>query len=161
MKTEIRRARPEDAHAIHIAHMKSIQEVCSRDHSEEEIRAWGGRDFVEEQRLNAINNQFVFVALCDDHIEGFLHFNIDIEKKSAYVFALYLTQKANGQGFGKKLVQILFDECALKDVKQIDLHSTLTAHEFYLKLGFVDSGPMTTVQVNNVQVRCTPMHKNC
>jgi hypothetical protein len=56
---EIRRAKPGDAKAIHEAHMKSIQEVCSKDHSFEEISAWGNRPYLEEQRQNSINNDLI------------------------------------------------------------------------------------------------------
>ncbi|MDD4974118.1 MAG: hypothetical protein PHY93_07185 [Bacteriovorax sp.] len=40
MKYIIRKAEPKDAFGIYTAHMKSIQEVCSRDHSSEEVDAW-------------------------------------------------------------------------------------------------------------------------
>ena len=52
----IRRALPEDVFGIHEAHMKSIQELCSKDYTEAEIKAWGHRPYNEEHRLFAITN---------------------------------------------------------------------------------------------------------
>jgi GNAT superfamily N-acetyltransferase len=156
-KINIRKAIQEDAFGIHEAHMKSIREVCSQDHSAEEIQAWGGRAFNEAQRVAAILNQNVYVVLFGEKIEGFLHFNIHENKTEAYIFGLYLTKKACGHGLGKALMKILFEECQKNKVQKIELHSTLTAHDFYLKSGFKDSSAMTTVLINQVPVRCIPM----
>lgn len=155
MNFTIRKADSKDAFGIHSAHILSIQEVCSRDHSSEEVAAWGHRPFIKEQRLKAINEQIVYVVIIDEVIEGFVHANID--NGAMYVFALYITNKALGLGIGRKMMDLLFLECQQQNVTEINLHSTITAHSFYLKLGFVDSAPMTTVIVNNAPVRCTPM----
>lgn len=63
--TIIRRARQADAKGIHDAHMRSIQVVCSRDHSSEEIRAWSGRPYREDQWRSAISNHSVCVVEAD------------------------------------------------------------------------------------------------
>jgi hypothetical protein len=39
---QIREAKPGDESLIHEAHMRSIREVCIKDHGEEEIHGWGG-----------------------------------------------------------------------------------------------------------------------
>lgn len=161
-KYKIRKAIPTDALGIHEAHMKSIQELCSCDHSEEEIKAWGHRPFSEARRLDAINNHFVFVVEMENQVEGFVEF-IFFEKekniKEVYLYALYLTKKATGCGLGRKLVNIIFEECKKNNLKRLSLSSTITAHSFYQKMGFVDTGPMTTVLFNQTPVRCIPMEK--
>lgn len=160
----IRKARPTDALGIHLAHMKSIQEVCSLDHSVDEVSAWGNRPYDEESRVKAITEECVFVVEKENQIQGYAHFHflIDAEIKSpkeVYIVALYLTKETIGHGIGKKLVEIIIDECKKMNVKKMSLHSTITAHPFYEKLGFLDTAPMTTVVVNHVPVRCTPMEK--
>lgn len=156
----IRKATPADALKIHEAHMRSIQEVCSIDHSENEIKAWGYRPFYEDQRIHAINEQFVYVVEIEDQIEGFLHFNILENKTDAYIYGLYLTKKSNGFGLGTKMMNIVFDKCEQNNIHKINLHSTITAHNFYLKMGFADTAPMTTVLINQTPIRCIPMSKN-
>ena len=155
----IRKAIHSDALSIHAAHMKSIQEVCSSDHSIEEISAWGNRPFNKEQRIHAINNHFVYVVELENKIEGFLHFSILENRKESYVFGLYLTKEVNGIGIGKELVNIMFDELKRNEIQNINLHSSITAHPFYLKLGFIDSSLMTTVTINQTPIRCIPMEK--
>ena len=39
----IRLARPGEEAQIHEAHMRSIREICIKDHGEEEVRGWGNR----------------------------------------------------------------------------------------------------------------------
>jgi putative acetyltransferase len=158
---EIRRAVPEDAFAIHQAHMKSIREICSKDHSPEEVSVWGNRLYKEEERQKSINNQFVSIVLIDNIVEGFIHFDFtDSSKNEIYIFALYLTLNAAGFGIGRKFIDIVFLECKNSGVKRVNLHSTITAHDFYQKMGFIDTAAMTTVEVAGQAVRCIPMGKN-
>lgn len=154
---KLRRALVEDAEAIHMAHMSSIKEVCSRDHSPEEISAWGNREFNREKREQHILDQFVYVAEMNGQIKGFMHYQIDQKKSLAYLSGLYLMSEICSKGIGERMLKILFKECIDLNLKEISLSSTLTAHHFYQRFGFVDAGPMTTVQINCVPVRCIPM----
>lgn len=159
-KVEIRRAVLDDAFAIHLAHMKSIREICSKDHSPEEVNVWGNRLYKEEERHASIKDQFVYVVLIENVIEGFIHFNFtDLSKNEIYIFALYLTLNAKSCGVGRKFIDIVFLECKNSSVKKVSLHSTITAHDFYQKMGFKDTAPMTTVAVAGQPVRCIPMAK--
>jgi hypothetical protein len=58
----IRLARPGDEAAVHAAHMRSIREVCVKDHGEEEIRGWGFRD-LGNRWVDAILRKEVWVSL--------------------------------------------------------------------------------------------------
>lgn len=159
MGIKIRKAELKDAEAIHLAHMLSIQEVCSKEHTEDEINVWGRRPFREEQRHNAILNNIVYVVELENSIEGFLHFNLLDNKKDAYVYGLYLTKKVQGRGVAKKLINILFEICFDNNIEKIDLSSTITAHKFYQKMGFIDNGLLGHVLFGQVKVRCYPMTK--
>lgn len=155
----IRKATPEDAKGIHEAHMLSIQAICSKDHSPEEIRAWGGRPFNESQRVYAIQNQHVWVIEIDNKIEGYGHLRIHDKDglKLAHVMGLYLTPKALGKKFGKSIFNLMLAEAKAQNVEKINLESTLTSHEFYKKLGFYDSGNQMTVEIASTPIRCIPM----
>ncbi len=159
LKPFIRKAKPEDAHGIHLAHMKSIQEVCSKDHTVDEINAWGKRPYKEDQRLNAINKDFVWVVEKDKCIEGFGHLGMyekDNQKK-AYIYGLYLTPDVLGFGLGNEIIKKMIETSASEGVKEITLESTLTAHDFYKSKGFEDSGDQKTVEINGQKIRCFPM----
>lgn len=152
----IRKAIPEDAYGIHLAHMKSIQEVCSKDHSIEEINAWGNRPYNEEQRLQAIKNELVWVAEYQDNIEGYGHlkFYEKNETQKGHVHGLYLSPKIIGLGCGKEILDKMVYEGIKAGISSITLESTLTAYRFYKEMGFHDLGGQKTLLINGQQVRC-------
>lgn len=138
--------------------MRSIQEICSKDHTPEEIRAWGHRPYSESQRINAIQNDHVWVV--DDHgsIEGYGHLTI-FEKdgvQQAYVMGLYLTSKVAGQSLGRKIMDLMMLKMKEAKVQKVILKSTLTARLFYRKLGFTETGPEKTVEIGGTPIRCYP-----
>ena len=139
----IRRALPEDAFGIHEAHMKSIQELCSKDYTEAEIKAWGHRPYNEEHRLFAITNHIVYVVAINDSIEGYAQLKFyndnDNDIKKAHVMGLYLTSRTSGKNLGTQSLQKLLAEAQKNGVQQVTLESTLTSKVFYLKNGiFLD-----------------------
>ena len=56
----IRKALPGEEKEIHEAHMRSIREVCVRDHGVEEIKGWGNRP-LENRWVDAIKTELVWV----------------------------------------------------------------------------------------------------
>lgn len=159
MSIVIRKAEIKDAEAIHHAHMSSIIEICSKDHTEEEINVLGRRPYKEEQRHNAILNNIVYVVELENCIEGFIHFEIFQDKKDVYVYGLYLTGKVQRLGVARKFINILFDKCKENNIETIKLSSTLTAHNFYQKMGFIDNGLLGHVLLGQIKVQCYPMTK--
>ena len=155
----IRRAKPEDAFGIHEAHMRSIREVCSKDHSLEEISGWGNRPYREDQRLNAIKNQFVWVVDNSGKIEGYGHLALNSEngRVRGHVMGLYLVPEAGGKGFGVAIAREMIAEAKRQNAYEINLESTLTAHSFYKKMGFADSGEQATIELGGSKIRYIPM----
>lgn len=155
----VRKAIPRDAESIHRAHMKSIQEICSKDHSPQEIQAWGHRPYRDDQRVGSIKNDLVWVVEDEGSIEGYGHLKI-FEKdglKRGHIFGLYLTPKVVGKCLGKAIVDLMMEEIKSTKVKQVSLEATITAQNFYRKAGFVDAGPETTVEISGTPIRCYPM----
>lgn len=159
VRSHIRRAKETDARGIHEAHMRSITEVCSKDHSPEEISGWGFRPFNEERRINAIKNDYVWVVENLGNIEGYGHLQIYQRDNTvrAHIHGLYLTATVINQGFGYKLFAEMLNAAKLAGARSIQLESTLTAHAFYQKLGFSDSASVQTVEIGGSKVRCYPM----
>jgi putative acetyltransferase len=155
----VRRAKPEDALGIHEAHMRSIREVCANDYSEDAIRGWGNRPYREDHRVNAINNQYVWVVDNDGKIEGFGHFMVipDNGRNRGHLMGLYLAPEANGKGLGGIIVREMLVEARKQSVFEINLESSLTAHSFYQKMGFKDSGVQAEMDVNGSKVAYIPM----
>lgn len=155
----VRRAKPEDAFGIHEAHMRSIREVCSKDHSQQEIQGWGNRPYREDQRVHAIKNQFVWVIDNSGKIEGYGHLSVisDNSQMRGHIMGLYLVPEANGKGLGTEVAKAMIVEAKKHNSTEINLESTLTAHSFYKKIGFVDSGELATIELGGSKIRYIPM----
>jgi hypothetical protein len=48
---------------------------------------------------------------------------------------------------------------SIRDVKEVTLESTITAHEFYRRLGFRDCGPVSWTEIAGYPVRYFPMKR--
>jgi dipeptidase E len=159
--TIIRRASLRDCEAIHHVHMASIQQICSKDYSAEEVQAWGHRDYDPKQRAADIANDAVWVVELEGKIEGFGHLRITNQRGEAqgYLAGLYFTSKVTGHGFGKAIVEMMVEKLKNEKVKILQLESTLTAQSFYEKLGFQQKGGGCTSLVRGVPIRCLRMEK--
>ncbi len=58
------------------------------------------------------------------------------------------------------LVDLMVEESMSANIGLITADSTLTAQNFYRKMGFTDSGPQTTHIVNGTPISCIPMKKD-
>lgn len=157
-ETIIRRATDEDMEGIHDAHMRSIREVCVKDHGEEEIRGWGYREFCNKW-ATSIKHHHVWVVELDNKIYGHAYIRIyeELAEKLAYIYGLYLTPEFIGKGLGKKLLTLMLKVASEEKVITIKLDSTITAHEFYKSFGFKDSRPVEKLKIGGIGVTCYPM----
>ena len=53
----------------------------------------------------------------------------------------YLVPEAQGHGLGLAMLSALEAEAIERNAAEHTLRSTMTAHPFYLRMGFVDAGP--------------------
>ena len=74
-----------------------------------------------------------------------------------YLGGLYLTPSILGRGWGQKLMDLTLNAALNAGVTQIVLQSTLTAHEFYLRRSFKDTGPLQWTEIAGYPVRNIPM----
>lgn len=80
-----------------------------------------------------------FVVLEKDGIKGMLWFDIDKDKNSVFIHAIYLDKSLRGQGLAKKLMEYLRNYCKKNNIKKIELNVTKdleNALKFYKKEGF-------------------------
>lgn len=158
-ETYVRRAIPKDAEAIHFAHMKSIQELCSKDYSPQQIQGWGNRPYREDQRVGSIKNSLIWVVEEKGVVEGYGHLKI-FEKegmKRGHILGLYLTPKVIGKSLAKAIVDLMMEELKAAKVEEVALEATVTARDFYRKAGFADAGPETMVEIGGISIQCYPM----
>jgi predicted N-acetyltransferase YhbS len=155
----IRLAIPGDDEFIHEAHMRSIREICIKDHGESEIRGWGYRA-LDNRWVKPINAGNVNVVEQNGKIYGFSYLRISAaenDKVQAHLHALYLTPEIVGRGFGLKLAQLMLNKAKNAGAKTITLQSSITAHGFYKRLGFQDAGTKQLIDIGGYPVSSFPM----
>ena len=154
----IREAKPGDEAAIHEAHMRSIREICIKDHGKDEIRGWGYRQ-LDDRWSEPISHGGIWVVEFYNRVNGvgFIRILNKNNETTAHLHALYLTPEVVGKGMALKLANLMLDMAKSKGAVKITLESSITAREFYKKLGFVDSEPMKKVDIGGYPVTCFPM----
>ena len=154
----IREAKPGDENAIHEAHMRSIREICVKDHGEDEVRGWGNRP-IGNRWTNAIKDGYVWVVENAGNIYGHGYVRIFQEngEKKAHIHGLYLTPEVLHQGFGFQLAGLMLEKARSSGAKFVTLESSITAHDFYKRAGFNDSGPRKRQEIGGSLVRGFPM----
>jgi GNAT superfamily N-acetyltransferase len=140
--------------------MRSIREVCVHEHGEDEIRGWGNRP-LGTRWVNSIQNENVWVVADGDAIYGLAYLSLPSENGEvrAFLDSLYLTPEVLGRGFGRRLMELVLQAARDAGARSIALNSTLTAHEFYLKAGFVDTGPRERREIAGYPVSYYPMRR--
>jgi HAD superfamily hydrolase (TIGR01509 family) len=157
----IRRARPDDACGIHMAHMRSILETCAKDYSEEQISAWGRRRYNAEERLRTIQEDLIWVVEFKNVIHGYGH--VAVSKgtggRCVDIDALYLTPDVAGRGIGRTLMTAM--EAAARNLGscEIELLSTRSALSFYKRIGYEQVGSETQVRIGGVPIPCFVLKK--
>jgi GNAT superfamily N-acetyltransferase len=157
----IREARLGDEKAIHEAHMKLIREICVKDHGEDEVRGWGNRP-LDNRWTKPIKEGYVWVVESAGIIYGPAYLRIFEENKEtkAHVHGLYLTPEVLHKGFGFQLAGMMIEKAGNAGAKFVTLISSITAHDFYKRAGFADSGPMKIQEIGGSFVRGFPMAFN-
>jgi GNAT superfamily N-acetyltransferase/ADP-ribose pyrophosphatase YjhB (NUDIX family) len=154
----IRVAVPGEEAAIHDAHLRSIREICVKDHGLEEVRGWGYRP-LENRWIAQIRTGYVWVVEYQNAIHGVGHIRMFEEagKQQCYLHALYFTPEVKGKGAGKQLVKLMIETARILQANVLFLDSTITAKKFYERCGFVDAGNMKKVDIGGYPVTCFPM----
>ena len=157
MTPTIRKAITGDGPGIHDSHMCSIREVCIADHGANEVSGWGNRPYGDYWETSIVDKSVhLWVVECDGRIEGHAGMRIK-DPQRASVFGLYLTPIVLGKGLGKQLLSLMISAAQREGVACITLDSTITAHRFYMKNGFVDTNTIQTGTIGGSTVRYFPM----
>jgi GNAT superfamily N-acetyltransferase len=133
---EIRAASIDDAESACIMLRRSIAELCHDDHRGDAatIAAWLANKTAETMR-RWIAQSHVFVAT-----ERTILLGVGAVAGSGEITLNYVSPDARFRGVSKAILVRLEQHAAQCAVKNIRLHSTATAHRFYLSAGYADDG---------------------
>lgn len=139
MNVNTRKATTEDAQAVCIVLRRSITECCVEDHhnNPELLSAWLQNKTPENvSAWFASNENFSVVAISGKQVMG-----VGLLTKSGNLALCYTLPEVRFTGIGKALLRAMESHAVQAGFNEIYLSSTATAKAFYLRNGFVQSGP--------------------
>jgi GNAT superfamily N-acetyltransferase len=152
MPPEIRTATILDAEAVCAVVRRSITECCKADHKGEpkSIAAWLENKTTENavlwiQEPGAIS----LVGVVNEKVVGFAL------SRNGELALCYVVPDVLHKGVGKSLLYAIESRSAMQGVSTLRLDSTQTAKNFYLRNGYIATGPA----VSWAGLECQPMSK--
>ncbi len=156
----IRRANSEDASAISKVHYDAVHITAAQDYDKTILEQWSAP--VTEERIENYQRGFnaekeiTLVALIDGEVIGVGSFVPDTRELNA----IYVSPAAVRQGVGKALLKELEKIASSLAIKELWLHSSLTAEKFYLRHGFINDGKAEHTLRSGLKMPCIKMHKH-
>jgi GNAT superfamily N-acetyltransferase len=126
---EIREFRREDAGKVSCLIRKTLIEVNSKDYPQDVIR-FLCENYSPQRIIEKSSNRQIYVAVDDGRILGTASLKDDI------ALGLFVNPEFHGKGIGTKLMSHIEVAARKRGYKSIRLPSSITAYEFYKKLGY-------------------------
>ena len=117
--------------------IQDLLTVNSNDYGIERVKKMA-EDFTVEKLQNSLNKRKkVFVALIDDNVVGTAGIDKSWNSDDEYwILTVFVKPENHGQGIGKKLIEKVEEYATTLPVKKLIIPASITAHEFYYKLGY-------------------------
>ncbi|MBU1136114.1 MAG: GNAT family N-acetyltransferase [Nanoarchaeota archaeon] len=126
---EIRKFKKEDARKVSNLIRKCFREVNSKDYPKKVIDFMCSHFSPKKIIVNSAKRQ-IFVAVEKDKIIGTVSIHDNI------ILTVFVNPKIHGKGIGKKLMTKVESEAKKNGFKSVKLPSSITAIDFYKKLGY-------------------------
>ena len=139
MNAHIRTATISDAEAACQVLRRSIAECCKEDHHNNPVllEAWLHNKTPESvQSWLQSPGAFSIVAMVEAVVVGFA-----LSSPSGEIMLCYVLPEVRFTGAGKAMLRAIEANASAVGVQSLHLESTCTARTFYLRSGFVPSGP--------------------
>ena len=111
---------------------QTIQTVCRKDYSPEQINAWTASVDNTKRWVDLINDQYVLLALDQNTVAGFASL-----KDNHYLDFFYVHKDYQGQGVAKQLYAAIEKAALTHNAATITSDISITAKPFFESRGFV------------------------
>jgi len=157
---QTRRAGPEDADAIVLAHLDSIRSIGPAFYPAEVVDAWGSGLTPDVYVKAMASGEAFFVAT--GHLDGqpavlgFSTHRVDDQQDGASV---YVRGRAARRGIGRVLLRLAEEHARTHGAKSIQIQASLAGAEFYKANGFRETGRGEALLLSGLSMPCVFMHK--
>lgn len=153
---KIRKAFDTDKKKISKLHISSIERLCSKHYTHEQLNAWTSV-LIPSVYDQALKEKIFLVA--HDSNQDLMGFGI-LDIQNAEISAIYIHPDAAGNGIGTELLCKLEEIARNSNVIEISVNSTLNAKGFYQRHGYLDHGLTFHHFSNGSKLECVRMFKN-
>lgn len=117
--------------------MRNLLEINSKDYGIEKTKEMA-KDFIPEKLKNVLENRKkVYVAIQDNLIVGTAGIDKSWYNDNEYwILTVFVKPENHGHGIGKKLIKRIEKYAQEQQIKKLIIPASITAHEFYYKLGY-------------------------
>ncbi|WP_144378052.1 GNAT family N-acetyltransferase [Mesorhizobium amorphae] len=158
MSVVVRPVRPEDARGALEVHHAAVRITAASDYPAEVVENWAQMPITEKAVAGFNANpegELRFVADLHGKIVGFAA----IVARKDELRACYVAPSVARQGVGRALVKQIEQAARERGLKELHLHSSVTAHAFYTAMGYETLGSGEHVLGSGLGMRCVFMRK--
>ncbi len=126
---QIRKFRKEDTRKVSNLIIKCLKEVNSKDYSKKIIN-FMCRHFSSKKIIDISKKRQIYVAVKNNEIIG------TASLKKNVILSVFVNPAMHRKQIGKRLMRKIEQQAMKKGYKSVELPSSLTAFDFYKKLGY-------------------------
>jgi GNAT superfamily N-acetyltransferase len=159
-EVETRRAHPDDAEAIALAHLDSIHTIGAAFYPPEVVDAWGS-GLTPDIYVKAMEGGEAFFVATGDvdgkpAVLGFSTHRVDDAQDGASV---YVRGQVSRRGIGTALLRLAEEHALVHGATSIQIQASLAGVEFYKANGFEEIGRGEAVLMSGRSMPCVFMRK--
>lgn len=117
--------------------IRNLLEVNVKDYGVEKVQEMA-KDFTVEKLKDALKNRKkVFVAIKDNEVVGTAGIDVSWYNPDEYwILTVFVKPENHGEGIGRLLIKAIEDYAIHSNFRKLIIPASITAHEFYYKLGY-------------------------
>ena len=117
--------------------IRNLLEINVKDYGVEKVQELA-KDFTVEKLKDALKNRKkVFVAIKDNEVVGTAGIDVSwYNPNEYYILTVFVKPENHGEGIGRLLIEAIEDYAIDSNFKKLIIPASITAHEFYYKLGY-------------------------
>jgi GNAT superfamily N-acetyltransferase len=133
---------------------RNLREVNRKDYSQECVETLV-QAHDQATMLNRAKEAHLYVACEGDTVMGCGAIEPYLgSPKESILRSIFVLPEFHGRGIGREIVMTLEGDEFYRRARRMEVHASLTAYDFYRKLGYADKGG-----VRKVEDGCIPMEK--
>ena len=117
--------------------IRNLLEINVKDYGMEKVQEMA-KDFTVEKLKDALKSRKkVFVAIKDNEVVGTAGIDVSwYNPDEYYILTVFVKPENHGEGIGRLLIKAIEDYAIHSNFKKLIIPASITAHEFYYKLGY-------------------------